>query len=54
MKRTATSLLAAATVCGLAWLVGYDFDSRGLAAFITAYFASAAAAFTYFSPGWKK
>jgi hypothetical protein len=39
MKPIIAALVAALTVCLLAWLLGFDFDKRGLAAFTVAIYA---------------
>ena len=54
MKRILASIGGGLAVLGMSWLLGFDFDERGLAAFVTAYCAIAIPAAIYTFPGWKK
>jgi len=53
MKRIAWTIGLAALVPVMAWLLGFDFNERGLAAFLTACMTLAAALMTYTCPIWR-
>jgi hypothetical protein len=52
--RGLTSLLSGLLVCFLAWCGGFDFDSRGVAAFFVALYSLGAVFIVYTYPGWKE
>lgn len=52
--RSLISILSGLLVCFLAWCGGFDFDSRGAAAFFVALYSLGAVVLVYAYPGWKK
>lgn len=54
MKRILASIGGGLAVLGMSWLFGFDFDERGPAAAMTAYFAVLVALCVYFTPGWRE
>lgn len=54
MKRILASIGGGLAVLGMSWLFGFDFDERGPAAAMTAYFAVLVALCVYFTPRWRE
>lgn len=52
MKRVIVSVAAGGVACLFSWLLGFDFNERGVEAFVTAYLAMAVAGCAYFCPAW--
>lgn len=50
VTRFIQSIIGVAFVCFMAWTAGYDFDTRGFAAFMVSYLAFAAFVGIYFFP----
>ena len=54
MKRIASSILAFWFVLGSAWTLGFNFNERGLAAFLVFYIGVLVPFFVYIHPSWKE
>lgn len=52
MKRLLASILAAAVVCAIAWIFGFDFDKRGAEAGFLAVITIWCGGAVYLFPGW--